>query len=45
MPAILWLVDKWIIAIVGLRPGLCPSILVEVETWDMPPVNENANGI
>ena len=48
MPAILWLFDGLIIAIVGLRPGFSPSILVEVETWDIVAVNDdkkNADGI
>jgi len=45
LPAILWLVDELIIAIVGLRPGLAPSVEVVVDAWDMSSVNDNADRI
>jgi hypothetical protein len=41
MPAILWIIDRLIIAIVGLPPGLVPSLLVQVLEWEMRPENDN----
>jgi len=45
MLAILWIVDRLIIAIVGLEPGLVPSLLVQVVEWEMLPENDNADRI
>jgi len=46
MSAILWIIDRLIIAIVGLdEPGLVPSLLVQVLEWEMRPENDNANRI